>query len=80
MAKGWTLERRARQAALIRTWKPWEKSTGPRSVEGKARAARNGDKGGAWRELRDELREFKKAANDLLRRQRDGLRKIEPSR
>ena len=33
--------------------------------------------GGAWRELRDELREFKNAANDLLRRQRDGLRKIE---
>ena len=30
MAKGWTPERRARQAELIRSWRPWEQSTGPR--------------------------------------------------
>jgi len=39
--KGWTPERRARQAALIRTWQPWRRSTGPKTEAGKARAALN---------------------------------------
>ena len=72
MASGWTPERRARQAALIRTWKPWEKSTGPRSDEGKARTANNGFKGGHWRELR----ELQKSMNALLNAERDQLEKI----
>ncbi len=38
---GWTPERRARQAALIRAWKPWERSTGPRTTDGKARSSAN---------------------------------------
>lgn len=46
MANGWTLERRSRQAEMIRNWKPWERSTGPRTAEGKAVVARNGYKGG----------------------------------
>jgi hypothetical protein len=33
---GWTPERRARQAELIRNWKPWEKSTGAKTEQGKA--------------------------------------------
>lgn len=41
MANGWTPERRARQAELIRTWRPWEKSTGPKTDEGKAIVSRN---------------------------------------
>jgi len=41
MANGWTPERRARQAAMIRTWKPWEKSTGPKTDEGKAVVSHN---------------------------------------
>lgn len=41
MANGWTPERRARQSELIRTWKAWERSTGPKTPEGKARVARN---------------------------------------
>lgn len=49
----WTPERRARQAELIRLWKPWEKSTGPRTSEGKSKTARNAWKGGHWRELRE---------------------------
>lgn len=49
----WTPERRVRQAELIRLWKPWEKSTGPRTPDGKAKAARNAWKGGHWRELRE---------------------------
>lgn len=49
MSNGWTDERRARQREMIRTWRPWEKSTGPRTVEGKAVSAQN--RGEAW--LRD---------------------------
>lgn len=71
MANGWTPERRARQAALIRIWRPWEKSTGPRSDEGKARTAHNGFKGGH----RATLRELARVLNEALREQRDALRR-----
>ena len=53
MANGWTLERKARQAELIRQWKPWAKSTGPRSDQGKERVARNAWRGGHRQKLRD---------------------------
>lgn len=65
MANGWTPERRARQAELIKTWRPWEQSTGPTTEAGKARVARNGWKGGH----REMLRELGR----LLRDQRDVL-------
>ena len=54
MANTWTPERRARQALLIRNWKPWERSTGPRTRDGKAKVSRNADKGGH----RDKLRKL----------------------
>ena len=38
---GCTEERRRKQAEAIRQWKPWEKSTGPKTPEGKARSSRN---------------------------------------
>lgn len=69
MANGWTPERRARQAELIRQWQPWKQSIGPRSSEGKAAAARNAWKGGVRPLLRDlarELREQEKARRELL--------------
>jgi hypothetical protein len=53
MATTYTPERRARQAALIRTWKPWKQATGPRTPDGKATAARNAYKGGHWLMLRE---------------------------
>ena len=46
MAKnGWTNERRAKQAAAIHNWRPWEESTGPRTVAGKAVVSRNAYQG-----------------------------------
>ncbi len=60
MANGWTSERRARQAELIRQWRPWEKSTGPRTHEGKTTVARNAFKGGTWRLLRELGRTLRK--------------------
>ena len=58
-------ERRARQAELIKTWRPWEQATGPRSELGKAAVARNAWKGG----VRATLREFSRQ----LQAQREAL-------
>jgi len=41
MARHWTDEQKARQAALIHTWQPWTRSTGARTPEGKAASSRN---------------------------------------
>jgi hypothetical protein len=68
----WTPERRAKQAAAIRRWKPWEKSTGPNTADGKARSSRNADKGVAEfdeRIMQARLKvrkEFEAKANRLL--------------
>ncbi len=43
---GWSPERRARQAARIRLWAPWARSTGPKTSLGKAKSARNAYKHG----------------------------------
>lgn len=53
MVNGWTDERRAKQALVIQRWKPWEKSTGPRSPDGKAVSSRNAWKGGKRAKLRN---------------------------
>jgi hypothetical protein len=37
----WTPERRARQSEIIRCTRPWRKSTGPRTSEGKAKSSKN---------------------------------------
>ena len=41
-----TAEHRRLRAELIRQWRPWEHSTGPRTAAGKAKVSRNADKGG----------------------------------
>jgi hypothetical protein len=64
MANGWTPERRARQAELFRQWRPWEKSTGPKTEAGKT-VSQNAYKGGTWRMLPDLSR--------LLREQRRAI-------
>ncbi len=49
-------------------WKPWEKSTGPRSPEGKATASQNANKGG----IRPMIRQLGK----LLREQENSLHEL----
>lgn len=71
MSNGWTPERRAKQAEAIRRWKPWKRSTGPKSEEGKAAASRNAWKGGK----RAQWRELLKGMNQLLRKQKESLEK-----
>jgi len=57
----WTPERKERQRVAIQQWKPWEKSTGPRSDEGKATSSRNAMKFGDDKAFRQFARAFKKA-------------------
>jgi hypothetical protein len=65
---GWTPERRALQSALIHTWRPWEKTTGPKTPQGKVKASRNAYKGGTRARLRELVR--------LLREQSEALKRI----
>ena len=62
MANGWTPERRAKQAELIRGWRPWESSTGPRTAQGKARSRMNRYRGGT----KQKVREFARLMRELL--------------
>ena len=43
---GWTLERRRKQSEAISKWKPWERSTGPKTTAGKVRVSLNAFKYG----------------------------------
>lgn len=53
---GWTPERRLRQAAAIRRWRPWARSTGPRTASGKARARLNAVKHGLYTDAMRRIR------------------------
>ena len=77
-ARTWTPEQRARQAEKIRTWQPWRQSTGPKTPDGKAKAARNGDPGWMWAAERAEVRELRQTANALLKEQRELMRLVRP--
>jgi hypothetical protein len=72
MSNGWSPERRAKQALLIKTWRPWERSTGPRTADGKAVSARNAYRGGQWRSMR----ELRRLLIGLLRQHRTGLQQM----
>lgn len=60
MAGIWTEERRARAREVAQRVKPWLKSTGPKTPEGKAVVARNAYRGGV-RPLRRAVRRACKA-------------------
>jgi hypothetical protein len=71
-SNGWTPERRKRQAQLIHNWKPWERSTGPTSHEGKCASSLNAYKGDAIQEFRQCF----KALKDAMREQREFVEQI----
>jgi len=55
---------------LIRNWRPWEQSVGPKTAAGKAKSAENAYKHG----LRSmEWREEEKRMNAVIRRAKDTL-------
>ena len=63
MSNPWTPQRRAHQALAIHRWKPWERSTGPRSPEGKATSSLNAYRGGHRKALREEMRVLRNLLN-----------------
>lgn len=63
---GWTEERKQRQRELVQSWKPWEKSTGAKTPEGKKRSSRNAVKTGKSLEVRELI----KYLNNLLKFQK----------
>ena len=65
--RNWTPEQRQRQRELIQRWKPWEKSTGAKTPEGKKRSSQNAYKTGKSLEVRELI----KYLNNLLRNQKD---------
>ena len=65
----WTAERRKRQAELIQNWRPWDKSTGPITPEGKDTVSKNPWKGGQ----REQLRELARMLRFEMHRSRELL-------
>ena len=73
-SNGWTPERRARQAEMIRQWRPWEQSTGPVTEAGKAKSAANAKTSGV-RAARREVREVMALIREYDRQERE-IRKM----
>ena len=61
MQNAWTPERKAKQAAAIQNWMPWQKSTGPKSLRGKTKVSCNAFKGGKRAQFRADVRMLKLA-------------------
>lgn len=61
-ARRWTAAQKARQAELIRTWKPWEQSTGPVTQAGKKASSKNAFNCA----LREVMRELTRSNRALL--------------
>ena len=62
----WTTEERQRQKILIQKGRPWEKSTGPVTTEGKLKVSKNAIKDGRSLEIREIIKLF----NQILRKQK----------
>lgn len=73
MKNGWTPERRKKQSKNIQKWKPWEKSTGPHTEQGRTTSSMNALKHG----MRSaEIRSLESAMAKLARIERDARRVV----
>ena len=62
--RNWLTEERQRQRELIQRWKPWTKSTGAKTPEGKTRSAQNAFKTGKSIEIREMIKQLNKLLKD----------------
>ena len=65
--RNWSAEERQRQRELIQLWKPWTKSTGAKTPDGKKKSAQNAFKTGKSLEVRELI----KYLNRLMRKQKE---------
>lgn len=66
-ANGWSPVRKGRQRAAIHRWKPWNKSTGPKTVAGKQKVSRNNLKhGNRSRAFIEEVRALRQLLRSAL--------------
>jgi hypothetical protein len=54
----WTPEERLKQSKAIRSWKPWECSTGAKTLQGKAISSKNATKTGDSLYIRDLIKQM----------------------
>lgn len=54
----WTPEQRLKQSEAIRAWKPWKKSTGAKTPQGKAISSKNATKTGESVFVRELIKEM----------------------
>lgn len=69
---GWTQEARQRERDRINQTKPWLKSTGAKTPEGKKISSQNAYKGG----LTAQLKALNMQVKSLLKEQNEALRRI----
>ena len=70
---GWTPERRKKQSELIKSWKPWEKSVGATTVEGKNKSKMNALKHGCRSAVFRKLDASLAAHNRMIRELRNEI-------
>ena len=68
--RNWTAEQRLRQSEAIRRWRPWERSTGAKTEQGKAISSKNATKTGDSAYVRELIKEM----NRILKEQKDLIR------
>ncbi|MBU6374354.1 MAG: hypothetical protein KJS97_16655 [Alphaproteobacteria bacterium] len=66
MAKAWTPEQREAQRQAIQRWRPWEKTTGPKTEDGKRRSAMRAYKGGQRAKAREIARALREHRRELI--------------
>ena len=65
----WTPEQRLRQSKAIRSWKPWERSTGAKTSHGKAISSKNATKAGDSVYVRELIKQM----NRILKEQKNAI-------
>ena len=66
-ARKWTLEQRLKQSKAIRSWRPWERSTGAKTAHGKTISSKNATKTGDSAYVRKLIKQM----NRILREQKE---------